>query len=366
MKLALFWAMGEPNNYKNLGETVAKLRCDGAWNDVAPETKLAVVCTREIDITSNKEMNSIDYQPTVWRGLVDQKKCRGISPYTITSHFATRSLLPYDPYEAPACLNKTLKIEYDKSLESPIEANCIFYPRPRSYDCYDWGSQRLEEDLNMARSVAITQVSESARQNTPEIPMKLTPQMMFAYHSALQQTNHSNEPLTTTRFLPCIAQHQQGFIRMRLAVTSSNPDVRLDEVAVIAVVRAVQGCLTYPATPQRKYLLKHFVDELSKSCSVPNTFRVLDRIVNIFAPETVDPEIENRYISRMMDIILFKLGGGAWKDQQSRLDASRLHLSQSQGKLSLSLTPAADLMEGDKRKLLAYFSRRTILVRTLF
>ena len=58
-----------------------------------------------------------------------------------------------------------------------------------------------------------------------------------------------------------------------------------------------------------------------------------------------------------MDIILFKLGGGAWKDQQSRLDASRFHLSQSLGKLSLSLTPAADLMEGDKRKLLAYFSR---------
>ena len=71
--------MGEPNNYKNLGETVAKLRCDGAWNDVAPERKLAVVCTREIDITSNKEIVSIDYQPTVWRGLVDQKKCRGIS-----------------------------------------------------------------------------------------------------------------------------------------------------------------------------------------------------------------------------------------------------------------------------------------------
>ena len=71
-----------------------------------------------------------------------------------------------------------------------------------------------------------------------------TVQMMFAYHSALQHTNHSNEPLTTNRFLPCIAQHQQGFTRMRLAVNSSNPDVRLDEVAVIAVVRAVQGCLT--------------------------------------------------------------------------------------------------------------------------
>ena len=106
---------------------------------------------------------------------------------------------------------------------------------------------------------------------------------------------------------------------MRLAVNSSNPDVRLNEFAVIAV----QGCLTYPATPQRKFLLKNFVDELSKSCSVPNTFRVLDRIINIFVPETVDPEIENRYISRMIDIILFKLGGGAWKDQQSRLDASR-------------------------------------------
>ena len=190
----------------------------------------------------------------------------------------------------------------------------------------------------MAESVAITQVSESTRRNTPRIPMKLTPQMMYAYHSALQHTNHSNEPLTTTRFLPCIAQHQQGFTRMRLAVNTSNPDVRLDEVAVIAVVRAVQGCLTYPATPQRKFLLKNFVDELSKSCSVPNTFRVLDRIINIFVPETVDPEIENRYISRMMDIILFKLGGGAWKDQQSRLDASRFHLSQSLGKLSLSLT----------------------------
>ena len=71
-----------------------------------------------------------------------------------------------------------------------------------------------------------------------------TVQMMFAYHSALQHTNHSNEPLTTATFLPCIAQHQQGFTRMRLAVNSSNPDVRLDEVAVIAVVRAVQGCLT--------------------------------------------------------------------------------------------------------------------------
>ena len=63
----------------------------------------------------------------------------------------------------------------------------------------------------MARSMAITQVSESTRRNTPEIPMKLTPQMMFAYHSALQHTNYSNEPLTTTPFLPCIAQHQQGF-----------------------------------------------------------------------------------------------------------------------------------------------------------
>ena len=44
------WAWGEPNNYQIRHETVAKLRCDSAWNDITIDEEYAVICTREIDI----------------------------------------------------------------------------------------------------------------------------------------------------------------------------------------------------------------------------------------------------------------------------------------------------------------------------
>ena len=127
------WARNEPNNYKGRGENKAKLRCDGAWNDVQPKTELAVVCSRQIDVTSKREIVSINYSPETWREMVNDKKCRGISPHMITAHFSTRSLLPYDPYEAPSCFNRTMQISHGRVLESPITANCIYYPRPRTY-----------------------------------------------------------------------------------------------------------------------------------------------------------------------------------------------------------------------------------------
>ena len=220
-----------------------------------------------------------------------------------------------------------------------------------------WSDKQLEEDLNLARSEAITRVSFSTLANQAELPMKLSPRAMNMYKQALKKTNHSNEPLTTSRFLPCIAEHMTAFTQLRKAVNESHPDARLDEVAVMAAIRAIEGCLTYPATLQRKLLLQQFVSELTKSCTVPNTFQVLERLVDIFVPSMVDPAIENKYISRAMNVILYKLGGGEWKSPQRRLDASRYHLSKSLGKLSVSLDSASDLASADQRQLLAYFSR---------
>ena len=288
--------------------------------------------------------------------MVSKGQCRPIGPHRITCHFSTRSLLPYDPYESPECLNNTLKITYGKPIESPIEANCVYYPRPKSYDCFDWTSDNLDEDLAMARSVALTQVGDAATVNSKEMPLKLTPQAMFMFHQALEKTNHSNEPLTTTRFLPCVAQHMRGFTRLRLAVNGTHADARLDEVAVISAIRVIQGCLTYPATMQRKLILQHFVNKLAKACTVPTTFKVLEKVVDIFVPNVVDPNIENQYISRALNVILQKLQGGAWRAPQQRLDASRYHLSKSFDKLPLTFESAAHLVAADKQKLLTYFS----------
>ena len=93
-----------------------------------------------------------------------------------------------------------------------------------------------------------------------------------------------------------------------------------------------------------------------KACTIPNTFQVLARLIDVFVPEVVDPHIENLYITRALDIILYKLAGGPWKDVQTRLDTSRYHLSSSLDKLSMTLTPTSELVDADKGKLLAYFS----------
>ena len=80
-----------------------------------------------------------------------------------------------------SCFNKTMQISYGKMLDSPIKANCVYYPRPRSYDCFDWESKQLEKDLNLARSEAITRVSFTTLTNQAELPMKLSPRAMNMY-----------------------------------------------------------------------------------------------------------------------------------------------------------------------------------------
>ena len=53
------------------------------------------------------------------------------------------SILPYGPYESASCFNKTMQILNGKVLESPITADCVYYLRSRSYDCFDWESKHL-------------------------------------------------------------------------------------------------------------------------------------------------------------------------------------------------------------------------------
>ena len=140
-------------------------------------------------------------------------------------------------------------------------------------------------------------------------------------------------------------------------MNETNPQVRLDEVVVMSAIQMVSGCLNYPPTPLRKTIFRLYLEDLTKWCSMPNSFKVLQRLLDIFMPSTVDPKYENQFISRALSLIIYKLSGSRWREEMSRLSTSRYHLDQSLAQLPVQFEPADKVENFSKDQLLSYFSR---------
>ena len=350
------WAEGEPNNWRGRGERHAKLRCDSAWNDVSPSEKYATICTRIIEVTSAREITSISFKPEKWADMVLQGECKPILPSKITQHFTGHEWLPYDPFAKPECYNETLKIEFGRRIQHGVIANCVFYPRPMSYDCVDWLSPTLESDLRLARSEALTRVAGGTSGGELR-DIRFSPAMKLILDKSLSLHNFTNEPLTMTKFVPCTNAHHYAFSRMREVMNATNPQVRTDELAVMSAIQMVNDCLNYPPTPLRKTVFRLYLEDLARWCSMQNSFQVLQRLLEIFMPSTVDPKYENEFISRALSLIIYKLSGSRWKAEMSRLSTSKYHLNQSLNQLPIKFESMDRVENFSKDQLLSYFSR---------
>ena len=225
-----------------------------------------------------------------------------------------------------------------------------------SYDCVDWRSPTLESDLRLARSEALTRVAGGTSGGKLR-DIKLSPAMKIIVDKSLSLHNFTNEPLTMAKFVPCTAVHHHAFSRMREVMNTTNPQVRMDELAVMSAIQMVNDCLNYPPTPLRKTIFRLYLEDLARWCSMQNSFEVLQRLLEIFMPSTVDPKHENEFISRALSLIIYKLSGSRWKAEMSRLSTSKYHLNQSLTQLPIKFETADRVENFPKDQLLSYFSR---------
>ena len=129
-----------------------------------------------------------------------------------------------------------------------------------SYDCVDWRSPTLESDLRLARSEALTRVAGGTSGGKLR-DIKLSPAMKIIVDKSLSLHNFTNEPLTMAKFVPCTAVHHHAFSRMREVMNTTNPQVRMDELAVMSAIQMVNDCLNYPPTPLRKTIFRLYLED---------------------------------------------------------------------------------------------------------
>lgn len=183
------------------------------------------------------------------------------------------------------------------TLSPKLSANCNFLPNRGGFQCKNWESPTISQDLKAARSRVDDDLKRYVKSQLPEFDTTLDPDWVKIYNKNVNI--FVDETLTTKVFSPCLNFHFDMFNRKK-----PMPKRKLEAESIIMMVKVRSTC-GIPLTQLRKKLMLAALWFFAKHCSRNRNIALAQYIIKLTDDEpTVDPLIEETFIKRALAKIL--------------------------------------------------------------
>lgn len=234
-----------------------------------------------------------------WRKAVETGKCEEIHDQ---GHWLTPTVTKHVP-GSHFCQSTFLKIEYvsvTATPPSPIQsANCVLFTGG-GFNCRDWKSATLLEDLDQA-----TKIQNSEIKQEPLDPKLLSSRSSLTIWTATLRRSTEMDLLSFWTVLPCVSKFT---VAVDLFL-KDNP-TGCDECLLLHCINALRTCGTrIPLTRFRLSLLGETVNYLKKAMVSAKAKLVLEKCFAGFKSKIalIDAESERAKVSISLSLLLSTL-----------------------------------------------------------
>ena len=310
------WALHEPNN-KGEQENNAKLNCRSEYVDIPSNIRLTSVCVGQ-------------------------------------------------------ALNRT---QATNTRRKDPGANCVYFPSRTAYQCNNWESKTLIQELKLAASVAQHKTHHVIGPKRAETKLNrlLHEENWSTYNGAnitffrkiwqkAERRHLHIEPLTSILFRPCIADHLAGIQLFMNAVIDDN----IDPPIVVILTRMFTRCLgETPPTKLRRSVMVSVLKYMSLQLQTNKAKEVMAEIVNILRHDTplVNPAIENLRVFSAVRRVLRRLHETTFLESSEfiKLQRDSLLTSISSGPVDNMIEKYALQLEGSGAELLKHMAELLLI-----
>ena len=170
--------------------------------------------------------------------------------------------------------------------------NCLFYPKRNTFQCLDWTSPSISNDVSYARSHHKQQKRFNLRIHNDQIDDEWQSILLPMINISHILNPDTFEWVSLHIFSPCI-NHQ--FVRLR----KKNLHKTFTPIQYAILATKVKAHCYLPLTPFRKKLLLQLMHHIQAITSNNNLSKVINKI--IFTTErqpTINPSIENSFYQK--------------------------------------------------------------------